>query len=435
MGTCFLYGNGSRSDLNFTARAYATEAELLASAPKENTLGVVTSVPPRAWAFYNAAPGWDEADGIIYFVVPLLTSMEATSFNMTKKYFLWLAPTECYQRISGAWRSMIAYIYKGGTWVQFSDLFTATINVTYPVGSTCSATDGTTTLTAPDTSGSWACVVPNTGTWTVTCTDGSNTATKSISITTDGQSNTTALAYVGLPTFEYTGSYTTADDGNNNWRIKFLTSGTLTFSKLQGAGSGIDIFCVGGGGGGDASGGCGGRTTTVKAKTVTAGTSYTVTVGAGGAAGASGGTSSFGSLASAAGGGGPGGTGGSGGGGSGLYISSSNKRNGGNGGSDGANGVTGYGTSGFTNGTGQGTTTREFGESSGTLYAGGGGGAGDYDCTSGSGGAGGGGAGGDLWDAAPRAGSAGTTNLGGGGGGGSSGGKGGSGIVIIRNKR
>ena len=43
--------------------------------------------------------------------------------------------------------------------------FSATINVTYPAGSTCTATDGTTTLTAPDTSGTWECVVPNAGKW------------------------------------------------------------------------------------------------------------------------------------------------------------------------------------------------------------------------------------------------------------------------------
>ena len=74
--------------------------------------------------------------------------------------------------------------------------FAATINVTYPAGSTCTATDGTTTLTAPDTSGSWAFVVSNTGTWTVTCTNGSSTATASVSITTDGDSKSVTLAYI-----------------------------------------------------------------------------------------------------------------------------------------------------------------------------------------------------------------------------------------------
>ena len=43
--------------------------------------------------------------------------------------------------------------------------FSATINVTYPAGYTCTATDGATTLTAPDTSGTWECVVPNAGEW------------------------------------------------------------------------------------------------------------------------------------------------------------------------------------------------------------------------------------------------------------------------------
>ena len=50
--------------------------------------------------------------------------------------------------------------------------FSATIHVTYPAGSTCTATDGVTTLTAPDTSGTWECVVPNAGTWTVSLGNG-----------------------------------------------------------------------------------------------------------------------------------------------------------------------------------------------------------------------------------------------------------------------
>lgn len=73
--------------------------------------------------------------------------------------------------------------------------FAATINVTYPVGSTCTAMNGTTTLTAPDTSGTWACIVPSAGTWTVSCSDGTKTATATVSITEAGQAETVALAY------------------------------------------------------------------------------------------------------------------------------------------------------------------------------------------------------------------------------------------------
>ena len=50
--------------------------------------------------------------------------------------------------------------------------FSSTINIAYPAGLACTATDGVTTLTAPDTSGTWACVVPNAGAWTVALSNG-----------------------------------------------------------------------------------------------------------------------------------------------------------------------------------------------------------------------------------------------------------------------
>ena len=222
--------------------------------------------------------------------------------------------------------------------------------------------------------------------------------------------------------FTYTGSYSVIDDGNGNWRIKFLTSGTFKSSKdLL-----VDTFLVGGGGGGGkvtdyyGAGGGGGYTTTSFAK-IKKDVAYSIVIGAGGAVEQSGGrTSGFG--ASAAGGQGAvnktGGTGGSGG----AFAVS------GKGGSNGSNGGGGNGY-----GLGQGTTTREFGESTGKLYAGGGG-SGYNTNSSGLGGSGGGGHGGHNAE-----GSNGAANTGGGGGGGGhsgySGGKGGSGIVIIRNTR
>ena len=73
--------------------------------------------------------------------------------------------------------------------------FAATINITYPAGSTCTCSDGTTTLSAPDTSGTWACIVPNAGTWTATSTSGTETDSKAVAITTDGQSTSVELSY------------------------------------------------------------------------------------------------------------------------------------------------------------------------------------------------------------------------------------------------
>ena len=73
--------------------------------------------------------------------------------------------------------------------------FSATIAVTWPAGSTCTCENGSTVLTAPDTSGSYTFTVPNTGTWTVSCTNGTENASTTVSITADGQSTTAKLAY------------------------------------------------------------------------------------------------------------------------------------------------------------------------------------------------------------------------------------------------
>lgn len=221
--------------------------------------------------------------------------------------------------------------------------------------------------------------------------------------------NLTTPAINKLPEFAYTGTSSLIDDGKGNWRIKFLTSGVFTPVKDMT----IDVFLVGGGAGGtytvmpnETPGGGAGYTTTTKNVALTAGTAYDIVVGAGGEKATAGGKSSaFGSEAARGNAGSgsansaKGGNGGSGGGG----------KNGGEGGVDGANGG---GTNG---GTGQGTTTREFGESTGALYATGGGSS-----------------------KSATAGQSGDANTGNGGSGGqvsTAAGTGGSGIVIIRNAR
>lgn len=241
-----------------------------------------------------------------------------------------------------------------------------------------------------------------------------------------GRTNGSVMAAGGMPRFTYTGQYLLVDDGKRNWRIRLLTSGSLTMLKPID----VDAFLVGGGGAGSGNlGGGGGYTLTQKAVSLVIGTGYPIMIGAGGVGGVSvlgtagGATSAFGYTAS--GGGTPGnayppskcGDGGSGGSGS-VYDNITAI-----GGVNGANGVV---IDGFAAGIGQGTTTREFGETTGTLYADGGSGRGAP--TPGNGG-GTGSAGTVLGNAA-------TQNTGGGGGGGGGyGGNGGSGIVIIRNVR
>ena len=64
--------------------------------------------------------------------------------------------------------------------------FSATIHITYTAGTTCTVSDGVTTLIAPDTSGTWYCVVPNSGSWTVTVVNKGWTDT--VELTESGQS-------------------------------------------------------------------------------------------------------------------------------------------------------------------------------------------------------------------------------------------------------
>lgn len=246
--------------------------------------------------------------------------------------------------------------------------------------------------------------------------------------------------------FTYTGDYVVRDDGV----VELHSSGILVFIDP----ALIDLFMVGGGGGGGnanqyygAGGGGGGYTQTVKSVTASPNTPITVNVGAGGSAGpagsAAGSATSFGDIAVANGGdtgsaNGVGGNGGSGGGGGDANRQTSSPA--GFGGSDGGNGTRAEPSG--TPGTGQSTTTREFGEATGKLYSGGGGGGktlGNFISNGGSGG-GGNGANQSYGSETMTAATSGEPNTGGGGGGGcywdsshrAYGASGGSGIVCFR---
>ena len=242
----------------------------------------------------------------------------------------------------------------------------------------------------------------------------------------------------------YTGDYTVAEVGEYVY-MHLLTSGTLTIQQD----AEYDLFCVGGGGGGVGSSnyhygaGAGGYTATAKGIELNADDVINVTIGSGGLSGSSkggaGGTTSFAGATKLAAEGGTnarrvnytyaGHNGGSGGG--------AGYRSPYTGGEDGSNGKnTTYG------GKGQGSTTRAFAETDGTLYASGGSGAPE---TAGraAGISAGAGFGITVNSGSTSAGNA-TANTGSGGGsaynrdsedGSATGGSGGSGIAIIRWKK
>ena len=232
----------------------------------------------------------------------------------------------------------------------------------------------------------------------------------------------------GVQIGTYTGGYEIIDEGDNNWKIKFISSGTLNLtSSIE-----VDLFLVGGGGGGGAScsttpgsycqaggGGGGGYTKTYFAQTIAAGT-YDIVVGLGGGVGSAGGISYFNnSDLYYANGGNPGtlsvgGSGGSGGGSASCSVcqgwdASGCVNHSSIAGIGGKFGSSGTGCSSSSGGTGQGSTTCEFGE--GTTSS----------CNSGV--------------TAYSQGGRGSTYKDNSGNGGNTGGAGSSGTVIIRNKR
>jgi hypothetical protein len=268
------------------------------------------------------------------------------------------------------------------------------------------------------------------------------TGAAQIPVGTAAQQPTGAAGYIRLNTTTNNLEY---HNGTSWYAITAVNTAVYDVSYLVVAG--------GGGGGGSWGGGGGaGGFRTASGFSITSGTSYTVTVGAGGAVDTSGGNSVFSTITSI--GGGKGGTGvgvgtagGSGGGGAGNESGLSPAGGAGTAG-QGNNG--GAGSSGFylPAGGGGGASQVGFGGQGGTsaggaggagtassisgssvTYAGGGGGS-QYNGSWGAGGAGGGGRGGANGAAAVN----GTANTGGGGGGAgnvTTSSVGGSGIVII----
>lgn len=73
--------------------------------------------------------------------------------------------------------------------------FTATINVTYPSGATLTCSYGSTVYTATTTTGSYQFQVHEVGIWVIKAVQGSEEASTSVSITTDGQSESVELFF------------------------------------------------------------------------------------------------------------------------------------------------------------------------------------------------------------------------------------------------
>ena len=115
----------------------------------------------------------------------------------------------------------------------------AVIGVTYPSGSTCTCTNGNKTLTAKDTSGKALFVIPSAGTWMVKAVKGSKSASKTVSITAEGQVAAVALTY-GLYIFKngsgLTSGYSIKSNSNSMISAPTVSSNTISWSGNSSSG-------------------------------------------------------------------------------------------------------------------------------------------------------------------------------------------------------
>lgn len=322
----------------------------------------------------------------------------------------------------------------------------ATWTITGVVGATVTVTGNgkTYTKTIP-ASGKVEFKGLSSGTWTATMAKSGESPTSLTRVIDTDYEDT--MAFGTVPIFTYTGSYELVDDNdavisnpnewNGHWKIRFLTSGTLKFTNLKSI-THIDVFLVGAGGGVEANGwsggGGGGYTLTAKRVQISTNINYTVTIGAGSAGNNGGDSIAFGKKAA----GGKkcpknstGHTAGNGGSGACCYVQNNNTYGGSDGGNSWAGTEGGLGQRNNPGPNGETGSTREFGESDGNPYSGGGGGGCGNGYTLSKGGDGGGG----------NNDNPGANNTGGGAGGHSMWATnknalaGGSGIVIIRDAR
>lgn len=121
---------GGGASLNFDVKAYATEELLLAAAPKENTIGIISEHEMTGWIIDANQPE-NLTEGMVWISVGTSSVVE---FNALKKNGLQVYPLTAKQYISGALVSVHAYSYQGGEWHDWGIILMSAGSVTNEYG-------------------------------------------------------------------------------------------------------------------------------------------------------------------------------------------------------------------------------------------------------------------------------------------------------------
>lgn len=100
--------------LNFDIVAYASEEEMLADTPIENTIGVITKTPITGYKFSATEPE-DMVEGEVWIRTGINSDV---AFDIVDGFTI--CPLSAKQYISGTWANVTAMSYQGGEWVDWA---------------------------------------------------------------------------------------------------------------------------------------------------------------------------------------------------------------------------------------------------------------------------------------------------------------------------
>lgn len=130
MGTCFLYGNGGGTNLNFKVVGGTTQP----TSPTENMIWVNTSAEITSWIFSVTKPS-SPSNGMVWIGIDHKGDIK---FNALKNNTLMVYFNLCRQYIDGDWIPKDAQIYQNSTWITIESKI-----YLYNNGSTFSIWEGT----------------------------------------------------------------------------------------------------------------------------------------------------------------------------------------------------------------------------------------------------------------------------------------------------
>lgn len=128
MADGYICRRGGANILNVFVKAYATEAELLADAPKENTIGVVTRTGITKFSIQPTTPPGG-ATGNVWIIDKSSTWRSPyiqviSPKKVSPNTYVAVFPQGCMQYESDALVLKTAYLYQSGAWTKFSAAYT-----------------------------------------------------------------------------------------------------------------------------------------------------------------------------------------------------------------------------------------------------------------------------------------------------------------------